>query len=216
MSLAAVHMDRMYRRQRHVYDATRKFYLLGRDRLIAELDAPDGGSVLEIGCGTARNLALAARARPGTRFYGVDVSEQMLATARRTIDALGLDERVCVAQGDAANFDPEPLFGERSFDRVFLSYALSMIPPWRSALGRAFELVAPGGSLHVVDFGEFDGLPRWFGAGMRAWLNAFSVAPRAELEAQMSMLAARHNMACRVERAYGGYSILAVAETPRP
>ena len=27
-------MDRIYRRQRHVYDATRKYYLLGRDRLI--------------------------------------------------------------------------------------------------------------------------------------------------------------------------------------
>ena len=28
-------MDRIYRRQRHVYDFTRKYYLLGRDRLIA-------------------------------------------------------------------------------------------------------------------------------------------------------------------------------------
>ena len=25
-------MDRIYRRQRHVYDVTRKYYLLGRDR----------------------------------------------------------------------------------------------------------------------------------------------------------------------------------------
>src|SRR5690242_4413087 len=30
-------MDRLYRRQRHVYDATRKYYLLGRDRLIVRL-----------------------------------------------------------------------------------------------------------------------------------------------------------------------------------
>ena len=28
---AAGLMDRMYRHQRHFYDATRKFYLLGRD-----------------------------------------------------------------------------------------------------------------------------------------------------------------------------------------
>ena len=27
-------MDRLYRRQRHFYDVTRKHYLLGRDRLI--------------------------------------------------------------------------------------------------------------------------------------------------------------------------------------
>ena len=31
MSDAAALMDRMYRHQRHIYDLTRKFYLLGRD-----------------------------------------------------------------------------------------------------------------------------------------------------------------------------------------
>ena len=31
---AAQSMDRMYRAQRHIYDLTRKFYLLGRDRMI--------------------------------------------------------------------------------------------------------------------------------------------------------------------------------------
>jgi S-adenosylmethionine-diacylgycerolhomoserine-N-methlytransferase len=33
----ATAMDRMYRHARHIYDLTRKPYLLGRDRLIAEL-----------------------------------------------------------------------------------------------------------------------------------------------------------------------------------
>ena len=27
-------MNQMYRRQRHIYDGTRRYYLLGRDRLI--------------------------------------------------------------------------------------------------------------------------------------------------------------------------------------
>lgn len=30
-------MNRMYRLQRHIYDATRLYYLLGRDRMIAKL-----------------------------------------------------------------------------------------------------------------------------------------------------------------------------------
>ena len=29
-------MDGVYRHQRHIYDLTRKFYLLGRDRLIRD------------------------------------------------------------------------------------------------------------------------------------------------------------------------------------
>ena len=49
-------MNQIYRWQRYIYDFTRKYYLLGRDRLIAELDVPPGGRVLEVGCGTARNL----------------------------------------------------------------------------------------------------------------------------------------------------------------
>ena len=48
----AEHMNRMYRHQRHIYDLTRRYYLLGRDRLLAGLEPPEGGSMLEIGCGT--------------------------------------------------------------------------------------------------------------------------------------------------------------------
>src|ERR1700710_814436 len=74
-------MNRMYRRQRHIYDATRRFYLLGRDRLIAGLQPAAGQSVLEIVCGTGRTLALAARLYPETRFFGIDISTEMLASA---------------------------------------------------------------------------------------------------------------------------------------
>ena len=38
-------MDRLYKVQRHVYDISRKYYLIGRDRMIAELDPPAGGKV---------------------------------------------------------------------------------------------------------------------------------------------------------------------------
>ena len=38
-------MDQVYRRQRHFYDLTRKYYLLGRDALIRVLDAATGALV---------------------------------------------------------------------------------------------------------------------------------------------------------------------------
>ena len=44
-------MDAIYAWQRHIYDATRKYFLFGRDRLIATLNVPECGTVLEIGCG---------------------------------------------------------------------------------------------------------------------------------------------------------------------
>ena len=78
-------MDAIYRSQRHFYDLTRKYYLLGRDALIEGLAPPSGGSVLEAGCGTGRNLIVAARRWPDAHYYGVDISEAMLETARANV-----------------------------------------------------------------------------------------------------------------------------------
>ena len=62
-----------------------------------------------------------------------------------------------------------------------ISYALSMIPPWREALAHALDVVAPGGSLEIVDFGDCAGLPGPFKAGLRRWLADFDVTPRDDL-----------------------------------
>lgn len=186
---AAGHMDAIYRTQRHIYDLTRKYYLLGRDRLIAELNPPTGGKVLELGCGTGRNMILAARAHPSAKFYGIDISEEMLITARANVAKAGLSDRIKLAQGDASSVDTARVFGIAAFDRVFISYALSMIPPWRETAAHAMALTKPGGSLHVVDFGGQSQLPGWFRSGLRAWLAKFTVAPREDLEAVLAGVA---------------------------
>ena len=153
VALNTLLMNRIYRRQHHVYDLTRKFYLLGRDRLITELKPNAGEAVLEIGCGTGRNLVLAAQRYPRARFYGVDVSTVMLTRAIDSLDRSGLSARGRVAHCDAFLFDPRRLFGRTNFDRIFISYSISMIPDWNGAIDRAVDLLAPGGELHIVDFG---------------------------------------------------------------
>ena len=42
---SAAAMDAIYRRQRFIYDLTRRPYLFGRDQMVAELEPPPGGSV---------------------------------------------------------------------------------------------------------------------------------------------------------------------------
>ena len=174
-------MNAIYRRQRHFYDLTRKYYLLGRDRLIAQLDVPPDGTVLEVGCGTGRNLIAVAKRYPSARLSGLDISEEMLRTARARIAAAGLANRIVLKQADATNFDAQALFGIAAFDRVFFSYTLSMIPDWRAALRRGAAVTE--GALHLVDFGQFERLPQWFRRGMMAWLGKFDVEPRRELSA---------------------------------
>lgn len=207
-------MDAMYRVQRHFYDVTRKHYLLGRDTLIRDLDVPDGGTVLEIGCGTARNLVHIAQAYPMARCFGVDISAAMLKTAREAIDRNGLRTRVRLAQADATAFNTDVLFEIRHFDRVVISYALSMIPDWENVLLQSMLLLGPGGSVRIADFGDQAGLPSWFRAALRSWLKRFSVAPRLDLGERARDLA--QPLGCRVKAypLYRGYAVLAEIQAP--
>lgn len=200
-------MDGIYRTQRHFYDLTRKYYLLGRDGLIADLAPPPVGSVLEIGCGTGRNLVAVGRAWPGVQLFGVDISEAMLETAREAIRKDGLASRAVVARGDACDFDADALFGRATFDRVFISYALSMIPDWKRALMHAAACVAPGGRLEVVDFGQQDKLPQLWRRALFGWLAQFHVAPRAELGRVIVALAKETGSAGHCRSLYRGYAI---------
>ena len=204
----ATAMDRMYRHTRHIYDLTRKPYLLGRDRLIAELGIEAGGSVLEMGCGTGRNLIATARAYPQAELYGFDISEEMLKTARMAVSAAGLGDRIHLRQGDAANFDAAAAFGRAAFDRVYFSYALSMIPPWHDALARGLALTNSDGRFSVVDFGFCEGLGRVPRAILHGWLKLFHVTPRAELEDELKVLARDRGHPFRFERPFGGYAQL--------
>jgi S-adenosylmethionine-diacylgycerolhomoserine-N-methlytransferase len=216
VSQAALLMDRMYRRQRHIYDATRKYYLLGRDDAIAALAPLPGESVLEIGCGTGRNLIAVARRFPNAAVFGLDVSIAMLETAGAALRRAGLDGRVKLTQGDASDFDPQALFGRAAFDRVLISYALSMIPPWRAALAQAIDVVADGGALEIVDFGDQAALPRLLRAGLRRWLAAFDVTPRDALGEEAAALAQQRGARARAFALYRGYAVRARVDKPGP
>ena len=212
MADAAVRMDRQYRWQRHIYDVTRMPYLLGRDRLITELAPPPGAQVLEIGCGTGRNLIRIAQTYPGVDCFGIDVSNVMLETARRSIESAGLAGRIRLAQADAVTADPARLFGRGSFDRVMISYALSMIPPWRQALAHAASLIGPRGSLCLVDFGDQAGMPTWFRVLLFRWLGWFHVSARTDLKPDLEQLAARADLELRIRDLYRGYACFARLE----
>lgn len=207
---AAEHMDSIYRVQRHFYDLTRKYYLLGRDRLINELRPPAGGNVLELGCGTGRNLVTAARRYPEVRFHGVDISSMMLETAAAKVAAAALANRITLSPGDASTWSPPAGSAVSQFDRVMIPYALSMIPPWRETITNAIRLLSTGGSLHIVDFGSQERLPAAFKSGLHAWLRKFSVEPREDIETVLRAIAARDGLALRFERPFRGYAVYAV------
>ena len=204
-------MNATYRRQRRVYDLTRKYFLFGRDRLVAGLRPPESGHLLEIACGTGRNLDLIDRRWPGRKLYGLDISSEMLVSARQR-----LGRRAVLAEADACDFDPASLYGTDAFDRIVISYAVSMIPDWQRALEHSGQKLAPGGSLHVVDFGDLSGWPPPARLGLNRWLERFHVAPRLALGPVLDAIAVRMGARAATETIMGGYAVLGRIERADP
>ncbi len=208
-------MDSVYRFQRHIYDLTRKFYLLGRDAMIDRLALRPGDRAIEIGCGTARNLIRIARKYPQAELFGLDASEEMLKTARAKLARRGIRDRVRLIRLLAEQLDPRISFGlDRPFDACIFSYALSMIPTWQESLAAAIRSTRPGGTIHIVDFCDQGDLPRWFARLLKWWLSLFHVAHRPELLTHLQQLHDTGVVRMELRMIYRRYAYIAVLHVP--
>ena len=129
-------MRRQFERLAPHWDAMRSpDHLASLEAALDAVEEPPG-RVLDLGTGTGA-AALASAARwPDAEIVGLDVSEAMLASARRKVSP-DLARRVSFRQADAASLP----FADGSFDLVTLA---NMIP-FFDELAR---VVAPGG--HVA------------------------------------------------------------------
>lgn len=145
----ASHLQRLqsfYAPQAAHYDAFRERLLQGRRELIGDLVLPQGARIVELGAGTGRNLDFLTDEQ-WQRIASVDLVDLCPALIERARLRWQDNARVRVVQADAALWRPRGLV-----DCVYLSYALSMIPPWREAIDNALAMLKPGGLLAVVDF----------------------------------------------------------------
>ena len=195
MASAFENMDRMYRMQRYFYDLTRKYYLLGRDQLLDDMNIQRGERVLEAGCGTARNLIVLAKRHPDAMFYGLDASAAMLETAQAKADAAGV-KNLDLQTALADDFTADGTFElSEKFDKIFFSYSISMIPPWRESIENALNNVKRGGEVFIVDFYDQRDLPGPFRSFLKWWLMKFHVKFWPELMPYLESLP--HNVVIR-------------------
>ncbi|MEI6712808.1 MAG: methyltransferase domain-containing protein [Verrucomicrobiota bacterium] len=139
-------LENYYDLHARIYDATRWSFLFGRDDLLNHIKRTPR-RILEVGCGTGKNLIALHRRFPQASITGVDLSDSMLNVARRKCTPFSRNitlQRACYNA---------PIHPDEPFDLIVFSYALSMVNPgYAAAIEAAHADLAPGGTLAVVDF----------------------------------------------------------------
>jgi len=107
---------------------------------------PEGSTVLEAGCGVGAQTVTLAGNSPGALITSVDISEESIYRARRTVEAAGVTN-VRFLQADIFHLP----FEERSFDHVFVCFVLEHLPSPVEALKSLKRLIRPGGTVTVIE-----------------------------------------------------------------
>ena len=143
----------VYRRRAKNYDFTANlYYLLGlreyafRRRAADALRLRPGDTVVEIGCGTGLNFPyLEEKIGPGGRIVGVDLTDAMLAEARKR--AVGNNwSNVELVQSTASAYR----FPDR-VDAVLSTFALTLDADYDRVIEAAAKALRPGGRFVLLD-----------------------------------------------------------------
>jgi demethylmenaquinone methyltransferase/2-methoxy-6-polyprenyl-1,4-benzoquinol methylase len=169
----------VYRKKAKHYDVTSRLYPAPgypqrgqRRRAVEALGLRPGDTVVDMACGTGLNFQLLEQAIGADgRIVGVDLTDAMLAQARRRIETNGWSN-VRLEQADAAEFEFPP-----EVDAIVSTYALSQVPECREVIAHGAAALSPGGRWVVLDLKVPDKAPRRL-----AQLGVAAVRPFASIE----------------------------------
>ena len=140
-----------------------------KGQLVSAADLRPGQRVLDLGCGTGNLSMRVKRACPGAEVSGVDADPRMLTAAVAKAKRAGVE--VTFTRGFAESLP----FADGAFDRVVSSLFFHHLSPSQkvSALRQAGRVLAPGGAMHIADWGRPAGpLLRLLFLGIR-WLDGW-------------------------------------------
>jgi demethylmenaquinone methyltransferase/2-methoxy-6-polyprenyl-1,4-benzoquinol methylase len=169
----------VYRKKAKHYDVTSRLYPAPgypqrgqRRRAVEALGLRPGDTVVDMACGTGLNFQLLEEAIGADgRIVGVDLTDAMLAQARRRIETNGWSN-VRLEQADAAEFEFPP-----EVAAIVSTYALSQVPECREVIAHGAAALSPGGRWVVLDLKVPDKAPRRL-----AQLGVAAVRPFASIE----------------------------------
>jgi SAM-dependent methyltransferase len=106
-----------------------------------------GERVLDLGCGAGTDSLVAVQmVGPTGRVTGIDMTPEMLAKARESAAAMGV-ENVEFVEGEAEKLP----FPDESFDVVISNGVIDLIPDKEAVFSELYRVLAPGGRIQIAD-----------------------------------------------------------------
>ena len=119
-----------------------------RRRVVGEVRRAKPGRILDVATGTG-DLAIAmARRIRDVQVLAVDLSERMLAVARRKIEARGLDGRIVLDRGDAERL----AVADASVDVATVAFGVRNFGDLGAGLRELARTIKPGGKVVILEF----------------------------------------------------------------
>jgi len=124
------------------------WYIAQLQLLVKHIDDTAQGDVLDIGCGTGWLLRSLAKSQPGRRYVGIDISPEMIATAKSN-----LPEGASNVEFIAADWESIDLgcLSPNGYAVIVCSSAFHYFARPNEALSRMHDLLSENGSLYLVE-----------------------------------------------------------------
>jgi phosphatidylethanolamine/phosphatidyl-N-methylethanolamine N-methyltransferase len=137
-------IKKIYAGYSSVYDALFKRFFYPRIKhAITYMDIKPGDRILDVGVGTGLSLSVFPRY---CTVVGIDLSTEMLRKAKQKIDENRLDN-IKVMSMDAMSVG----FRDDSFDKVFISHVVSVVPDPYKVMQEVKRVCRKGGQVVIVN-----------------------------------------------------------------
>lgn len=137
-----------YRRYSRYYDLVfGAVFHPGRKSAVENLNCCPGDRILEVGVGTGLSLNMYPS---HVRVTGIDISDDMLARARKKVQDENLRQVESLVAMDAQEMD----FDDNTFDKVVAMYVASVVPDMEKMMSEIRRVCKPGGCIIFLNHFE--------------------------------------------------------------